>query len=92
MIRYKYVPDIINKRQPYRQQHLQLLQSYVDKKQCLLGGALDSAEYAYIVFNVNDKNIAEDFVKNDPYVINKLVTDYNIDLWNVVIGSACSQK
>jgi uncharacterized protein YciI len=55
----------------------------------VLGGAFaDPADGAAIVFKVEDKAKLEDFVKNDPYVVNGLVSGWRIREWTVVVGSA----
>lgn len=38
MIEYTYTADILTKRTPFREKHLKLLQTYVDKGVCVLGG------------------------------------------------------
>lgn len=81
---YKYVPDILEKRGAHRAAHLQLLQQY--GKQCLLGGAMNPPKSALIIFK-SPKSTVEEFVKADPYVSNKLVTEYDIQEWSCVTGS-----
>ena len=100
---YDYVPNILEKRVPYRQDHLKHAMTLVDKGHLQLGGAWaededktsdDSAtnqiDGACIVLKDMKKEEIEDFVKNDPYFINGLVPNYKIKSWNVVIGSAMS--
>jgi uncharacterized protein YciI len=43
---------------------------------------------AALVFKVDNLSVVEDFVNNDPYVQNGLITSWKIRDWMVVIGSA----
>jgi len=43
---------------------------------------------AALVFKADDRSVVEDFVRNDPYVKNGLITDWKIREWTVVTGSA----
>ena len=39
-----------------------------------------------LIFRCKQQSEVEDFAKQDPYVIHKLVTSYSIREWNVVVG------
>jgi uncharacterized protein YciI len=39
MLQYSFVEGMLEKRGPYRQEHLDLLTDLTEKKQCLIGGA-----------------------------------------------------
>lgn len=83
---YDYVPDIATRREPYRAQHLALLNELHEQGQVLMAGALDEPlDSAAIVFS-SDREAAVRFVESDPYVANGLVTEWRIRPWNVVIG------
>ena len=83
---YHTINDYVEKRKPYRSEHLKLLSAELEKNHVVLGGALtDPANQAVIVWQVDDKKIIEDFVANDPYVKNGLISEYEIRSWNVVI-------
>jgi uncharacterized protein len=86
ILQYTYTNDMINKRTPYRAEHLSLAQGLVSQGKIIVGGALGAAEGGLFVFR-GQKQDVEDFVKKDPYVKEKLVTDYSIKEWNVVLGS-----
>ena len=86
---YNVVDDYINRRAPIRDAHLRVATEALDKGQLMLGGAFDNpVDGAALVFKADDRNVVEDFVKNDPYVQNGLITDWKIREWTVVIGSA----
>jgi uncharacterized protein YciI len=86
---YDYVENVIERRAPYREAHLSVVKEYVDRGDVVLGGAFaNPADGAAIVFRVENRSIVEEFVKRDPYVVNKLVTKWRIREWTVVVGSA----
>lgn len=84
---YDYVDDVVTKRQPYREQHLELLQALFEMGQLVMAGAwADPVDGAAFVFNVDDRSVIEQFVQADPYVAAGLVTRWRIREWNVVVG------
>ena len=83
---YDYVENIVERRAPHRAEHLEKLAAVKAEIRMLMGGALgDPPHGALIVFDTDDRSIVEDWVKNDPYTVNGLVTEHRIDYWNVVI-------
>lgn len=86
---YTYVEDIIERRKPYREEHLALAQRFVTDGKLILGGAYaEPADGAAIIFNVETKEEVVTFVENDPYVKHGLVTQWHIREWNAVVGTA----
>jgi len=86
---YEVVDDYVKKRAPFRDEHLRLANDTAEKGQLLLGGAFDNpVDGAALVFKADDRSVVEDFVRNDPYVKNGLITDWKIREWTVVTGSA----
>lgn len=84
---YYYAPDYMERRPQFRSQHLALAQAAHARGELLLGGAFDPPDLALIVFRVADAAIIEEFVRNDPYVLNGLVVRWEIRPWTVVIGN-----
>lgn len=85
---YYVVDDYVIRRTDFREEHLRLANEANKRGELLLGGAFtDPADRTLLIFYVNEKSVVEDFVKHDPYVINGLVTRWEIKNWNVVIGS-----
>ncbi len=83
---YHYVPDYMTRRGQFRDEHLKLARAAHDRGELILGGAFsDPADGALIVFRAADKSVVENFVRTDPYVINGLVTRWDIRPWTVVI-------
>jgi len=65
---------------------LKYANEYKDKGKLLLGGAFNPpAGGAAIVFRNVEKEEVEKFAKADPYVINKVVTNWKINEWTVVV-------
>lgn len=89
MLLYEVIDDYVNRRAPFREEHLRIANEAVEKGQLMLGGAFDNpVDGAALVFNADGRSVVEDFVKSDPYVKNGLITDWKIREWTVVIGSA----
>lgn len=81
---YDYVPDVLERRAPHRERHLELLRAAVDEGACRMGGVLgDPPSGAAIVFR--DAQAAERFVAEDPYVANGLVTAHRIVPWTIAV-------
>ncbi|OGP73926.1 MAG: hypothetical protein A2V86_03650 [Deltaproteobacteria bacterium RBG_16_49_23] len=85
---YYVIEDYISRRAAYRDVHLRLAREANRRGELVLGGALsDPVDKALLVFRVLDKSVVEEFVRNDPYVKNGLVTRWEIRPWTVVIGN-----
>ena len=86
---YYVIDDYISRRSLYRDAHLRLAQEAHQRGELLLAGAFsDPTDQALLVFRAADKSVVEDFVRHDPYVLNGLVTRWEIRPWTVVIGNA----
>ena len=86
---YDYVEDIVERRAPYRDAHLQLVREWFGRGQVVLAGPFaDTVDGAVVVFKVEDRTPVEEFVGRDPYVANGLVTAWRIRPWTVVVGEA----
>ena len=84
---YQTVENYKEKRTPFREQHLAYAAEYHERGLLLLAGAYDEpADGAMLVFKANDSKLAENFAKNDPYVIHGLIKGWFVRKWNVVIG------
>ncbi|MBZ9627847.1 YciI family protein [Psychroflexus sp. CAK57W] len=84
---YKSVDNYIEKRAPFRQEHLELLKTANEQGTLVMAGAFsEPADGGVFIFKTNDPSVAENFAKNDPYVKNGLITEWKIRPWTVVIG------
>jgi uncharacterized protein YciI len=85
---YDVVDDFAERRAPYRETHLRLAQEAHGRGEILLAGALGMPpDRALLIFRANDASIADAFARADPYVVNGLVTRWEIQPWAVVIGN-----
>lgn len=86
LLQYDYVPDIVERRAPFREAHLALAREAHERGVLLMAGALvEPVDGAVLVFTTDDHSVVEDFVGRDPYVREGLVTAWRIRHWNVVI-------
>lgn len=84
---YKTVEGYVEKRAPYRAEHLALAKSAYEKGSMVMAGALaDPADGAVLVFKGEGPEVAEAFAKNDPYVKNGLISEWSVRPWTVVVG------
>ncbi len=87
ILTYDYVPDVLQKRTPYRPDHLKLIQELHAAGTVLYAGAFDPpTDGALFVFKADKAADVEAFVKRDPYVKNGVVTGWRIRPWNLVVG------
>jgi len=85
---YEVIEDFVARRTAFREEHLRLAREGHARGEVVLAGALaDPADRALIVFRSNDKSVAEDFARKDPYVVNGLVKRWEVRPWNVVVGN-----
>jgi uncharacterized protein YciI len=84
---YKTVDNYVEKRAPYREEHLAYAKAAIERGELVMAGALaEPVDGAVLVFKGESPSVAEDFAKNDPYVKNGLITEWQVRLWTVVIG------
>ncbi len=87
VLHYAYVPDVLEKRTPFRADHLANANALHAAGKLVLAGAFDPpTDGAMFVFRVDSAAEVEAFVRNDPYVKNGIVTSHRIRPWNVVVG------
>lgn len=79
---YKTGDNYIERRKPFRANHLGMVRKGIEDGTMIMGGALaDPADEVIIVFS--NKTNAENFATNDPYVKNGLIKEWSIRPWNV---------
>ena len=84
---YDYVDDILERRAPFRDEHLALARAAYEKGTLVMAGALsEPLDGAVFVFQADDRALLEEFVQDDPYVQNGLVPEWRIRPWTVVVG------
>ena len=66
---YDVVDDYVQRRTPFRQEHLGLARAALDRGELVLGGALaNPADKAVLLFRGDSPSAAEAFAQADPYV------------------------
>jgi uncharacterized protein len=85
---YHVVDDFMSRRSAFREEHLRMAWEAHRRGELLLAGALtDPADQALLVFRAEERSVVDDFARNDPYVIQGLVTRWEVRSWAVVIGT-----
>lgn len=85
---YDVVDSYVERRAPFRAEHLSLVQAALERGEFVLGGALaNPADQALLLFRGDSPAVAERFVAQDPYVRNGLVTRWRVREWNIVVGA-----
>jgi len=88
VLTYDYVADILERREPYRADHLAAVRERSERGEVLMAGALgDPVHGAAFVFAGVDRDEVERFATADPYVLAGLVTGWRIEPWNVVVAA-----
>lgn len=85
---YETAANYVEKRAPFRAQHLEMAREAHARGELLLAGALaEPADRAVLMFRAADKSVVEEFARRDPYVQNGAVTRWEVRPWTVVIGN-----
>jgi uncharacterized protein len=88
---YDVVPDYVERRAAFREEHLRLAREAHEHGELVLAGAFaEPADGAALVFRGDSPAAAEAFAKSDPYVKNGLVKAWRVRKWNTVIGDSTS--
>jgi uncharacterized protein len=87
VLSYEIVENFVDRRRPFREEHLIRVRHAYDNGKLVLAGALaDPTDGALLVFRGPTSEAAEVFAKADPYVTNGLVTKWKVRKWSTVIG------
>ena len=85
---YKTVDNYIEKRLPFREEHLALARIANKNGSLIMGGALvDPVDGAMMIFKGDSPDVAIEFVNDDPYHKNGLISEWYVREWTVVIGN-----
>ena len=88
---YDVVPGYAERRLPFRAAHLAHARAAAARGELLLGGALaNPVDGAVLLFRCDLPAVIEEFVANDPYVANGLVTGWRVREWTTVVGEGAS--
>jgi uncharacterized protein YciI len=84
---YDVVGDYVDRRVPFRAEHIRLARAAAARGELVLGGALaNPADGAVLLFRGHSPDAAEAFAAADPYVVNGLVTRWRVREWTTVVG------
>jgi len=85
LLLYEYVENMLERRGPHREAHLDRIRAERDAGRIVMAGALgDPPTGAAIVFRGVAPEQIETFVHADPYVKAELVTGWRIAPWKLV--------
>jgi uncharacterized protein len=88
---YEAGDDYAERRQPFRQLHLEHAWDAERRGELVLAGALgDPIDGAVLMFQGGSPEVAERFALNDPYVTNGVVKRWHVRPWLTVVGSAAA--
>jgi uncharacterized protein YciI len=88
---YEASGDYLERRGEFRALHLKLAWEAVERGELLLGGALaDPVDGAVLLFKGESPEVAEKFVRADPYVANGLVRSWWVREWTTVVGEGAT--
>lgn len=85
---YDVATDYLSRRAEFREAHLAKAWAAHARGELVLGGALaDPADAAVLLFGGESPRAAEAFAREDPYVLNGLVTRWRVREWSTVAGT-----
>ncbi|TML99534.1 MAG: hypothetical protein E6G10_18725 [Actinobacteria bacterium] len=84
LLHYGYVPDMLERRGPHRDAHLELIRSWKDEGRIVLAGAVGDPPHGALIV-LRDAADGPAFVDADPYARNGLVTNWRVEPWTVVV-------
>ncbi|MGB7847880.1 MAG: YciI-like protein [Candidatus Acidiferrum sp.] len=88
---YEVVDNFVERRAPFREEHLRLAQEAHRRGELVLAGALaEATDGALIIFRGDSPAAATSFAQKDPYVSNGLVKHWKVRPWSVVVGGELS--
>jgi uncharacterized protein YciI len=84
LLLYDYVADMLERRVPYREAHLERIRVEREAGRIVMSGPLgDPPQGAAIVFRGVEPDQVEAFATADPYVQAGLVTAWRVERWTV---------
>ncbi|AKZ62570.1 hypothetical protein F506_07660 [Herbaspirillum hiltneri N3] len=88
---YRFVKDSKTAKQPFRSEHLGYAWEASARGELILGGALaDPEDEALLLFTGDSPEVAENFARKDPYVLNGVVTQWQVRPWTTVVGKTAA--
>jgi uncharacterized protein YciI len=92
LLMYDLVPDYLERRATYRDEHLKLAWAAAERGELVLAGALtEPTDSAMLLFKSDSAATAEAFARKDPYVLAGLVERWRVREWTTVVGENASK-
>lgn len=90
---YDYAAGFRERRAPHRAAHIGLANASVARDELQLGGAFaDDPAMGMLLFKGESAAGADDFARDDPYVLNGVVKSWRVREWTTVVGPAALTK
>ena len=87
LLMYDVVADYVERRIPFRAEHIALARAAKTRGDLFLAGALaNPVDGAVLIFKGETAAAAEAFALADPYVRHGLVTRWRVREWSTVVG------
>jgi len=84
---YEGAPGYLERRPQFRGAHLQHAWAASERGELVVAGALaDPVDGAVLMFAGEDRQVAEEFARADPYVVNGLIARWHAREWTTVVG------
>ena len=88
---YDFAADYLERRPAFREEHLAKAWAAHARGELVLGGAIaDPIDGAVLLFAAESPRVAEQFAREDPYVLNGLVTGWRVREWKTVAGETAA--
>jgi uncharacterized protein YciI len=88
---YEFAPDVLERRGPFRAEHLARAWQAHGRGELILGGALaDPLDQGVLLFQSDSPAVVEQFAAADPYVRNGLVKSWRVRPWTTVVGETAA--
>jgi uncharacterized protein YciI len=84
LLLYEYVPDMAQRREPYRGAHRDRITAEREAGVIVTAGAFDPPTGGALVFKGVDPEYVEAFVTADPYMQGGLITSYSVRRWTTL--------
>jgi uncharacterized protein len=86
---YELADDYLTRRAEFRNIHLKLGWEAADRGELILGGAMaNPVDGAVLLFKGDSPQVAENFARADPYVLNGIVKRWYVREWTTVVGDS----
>lgn len=91
MLYYKLVPDILNARIPFKDEHMSILHELSSRGLVFVGGEMIEGFPAVFMFEGENDDILKEWLSRDPYFNNNLVLEHRFNQIILVAGQMVNQ-